>query len=384
MERPQSVEIGGSMKRIASLIFHAPLGDTNAERLVEGGRWAATLDLARRLRAAGLSENYVLTPTPGRCPGGADAIAFLPTAAEAFDFGRVLKRAIAELGLDGVLYFGSGAGGLLSEGELARLIEFARGGATRGLFNNFYSCDFCSVSGARELLRIDLPAIDNPLGFSLADAGIPCFSLARNAATQFDIDTPADLFLLERSGLGGPALQQYCAALEMEHPTLDRALGCLTDRAAVTCLVGRLSPVTWSHFEAEVACRTSALVEGRGMRAGSSPHVPWLRQALSDDGPEAFFDRLARSCDAAWIDTRPLLPATEAGPPASERFSSDLFDVSGVIDPAWRAFTAAALRARVPVVLGGHSVVSGGLYLAAAACWKGRDVARRLHPEPFV
>jgi hypothetical protein len=112
--------------------------------------------------------------------------------------------------------------------------------------------------------------------------------------------------------------------------------------------------------------------------------VPWLRQVLIDDGPEAFFDRLSRSCDAAWIDTRPLLAAAEACPAPGERFSSDLFDAAGIVDPAWRAFTLAALRARVPVVLGGHSVVSGGLYLAADACWKGRNVVRRLHPEPFV
>ncbi len=373
------------MKRVASLIFHAPFGDTDAERLVEGGRWAATLGLARRLRAAGLSENYVLTPTPGRCPDGGDAVAFLPTDSEAFHFGRALQQWIARLNLDGILYFGSGAGGLLSAEELVRLVEFARGDVTRGLFNNFYSCDFCSVSGARELLKFDLPAIDNPLGFSLADAGVPCLSLARTAATQFDIDTPTDLFLLERSGLGGRELRGYCATIMKEHPTLDRALACFTDRSAVTCLVGRLSPVTWSHLETEVACRTSALVEGRGMRAGASLHEPWLRQALADDGPEAFFDRLARSCDAAWIDTRPLLIAAEAAcPDAGERFSSDLFDVAGIAHPAWRAFTIAALRARIPVVLGGHSLVSGGLYLAAKACWKGRNVVRRLHPEPFV
>jgi hypothetical protein len=373
------------MTRVASLIFHAPFGDTDAERLVEGGRWAATLGLARRLHAAGLPENYVLAPALERCTGGADAITFLSTEAEAFHFGRSLQQWIARLDLDGILYFGSGAGGLLSEKELARLVEFAHGDATRGLFNNFYSCDFCSVSGARSLLKLDLPAIDNPLGFSLADAGIPCFSLARTAATQFDIDTPTDLFLLERSGLADRELQEYCTATAKEHPTLDRALACLTDRSAVTCLVGRLSPVTWSHLETEVACRTSALVEGRGMRAGASPHEPWLHQALADDGPEAFFDRLARSCDAAWIDTRPLLGAAQAaGPGAGERFSSDLFDVAGIVHPAWRAFTIAALRARVPVVLGGHSLVSGGLYLAAKACWKGRNVVRRLHPEPFV
>ncbi|MCX6101595.1 MAG: hypothetical protein NTV92_09335 [Candidatus Bipolaricaulota bacterium] len=244
------------MNRVAGLVFHAPLGDTSGERLVENGRWAATLGLARRLRAAGMAEVYVVTPNAERCLGGADAVTFLPSeVGQEFHFGNTLRGLITQLDLDGVLYFGSGSGGLLSEAELGRLIEFAGGEPPRGLFNNFYSCDFCSLSGAREVTRLELPGIDNPLGFALADAGIPCFSLARTATTQFDIDTPTDLLLLARSHLGSPELREYCASIEIGHPTLDRALAVLTDRSSVTSVVGRLSPVTWSHFETQAACR---------------------------------------------------------------------------------------------------------------------------------
>ncbi len=120
------------------------------------------------------------------------------------------------------------------------------------------------------------------------------------------------------------------------------------------------------------------------MRAGASRHVPWLRQVLLDDGPDAFFGRLAKACDAAWIDTRPLLAGMGSLPPAADRFASDLFLVEDILDPVWKSFTDAARRAPFPVVLGGHSLVSGGLYLAAEACWKGRNLLRRLHPEPFA
>jgi hypothetical protein len=179
-------------------------------------------------------------------------------------------------------------------------------------------------------------------------------------------------------------LRAHCARLEIEHPTLDRALEILTDRTALTLLVGRLSPLTWSQFETEVACRTSALSEGRGLRAHATRYAPWLRQAVTQDGPRVVFERLEEACDAAWIDSRPLL--TEAGrmPPAGDRFASDLFRPDEISDPAWRDFTLAARDARIPIVLGGHSLVSGDLYLAADACWKGRNLARRLHPEPFV
>jgi hypothetical protein len=372
------------MRRVAGLIFHAPLGESRGERLVEAGRWASALGLARRLRAAGLDEVYIVTPSVGRWPGAEGVAEFILSETADFHFGKVFARLIARLELHGVLYFGSGAGGLLAEEDLGRLVEFAGEETSRALFNNFYSCDFCSVSDAQRLLRVDLPAIDNPLGFALSDAGIPCLSLPRTAATQFDIDTPTDLLLLARSGLGSPELTAFCTTVKQFHPTLDRALATLTDRSAVTCLVGRVSPVTWSQFETQVACRTSALVEGRGMRAGASPHVPWLRQSLVCDGPDVFFDRLAGACDAAWIDTRPLLSAPDSLPPAAIRFSSDLFLSRDVLDPAWRAFTDAARGSSIPIVLGGHSLVSGGLYLAAEACWKGRNLLRRLHPGPFA
>jgi hypothetical protein len=371
------------MKRVAAILFHAPLGESHVERFVERGRWAGALGLARRLREVGLGEVYVATPDPERCPGGDEHASFLRTPAAGFHFGHALAQSCAELRLDGVLYFGGGAGGLLAEADLVRLVESASGDAPRAVLNNFYSCDFCSISCVGEALGGDLPDIDNPLGFALADAGVPCFALARSAETQFDIDTPTDLHILARSGRGDRELRTFSAGIETPHPSLERALARLTDRTATTTLIGRLSPVTWGHFEVDVACRTSALVEGRGMRAGPADRTPWLRQVLQSDGPTAFFDRLARSSDAAWIDTRPILGTREELPQASDRFASDLFLVDEICDPIWRAFTEAALRSPIPIVLGGHSLVSGGLYLAAEACWKGRNLARRLHPKPF-
>lgn len=373
------------VKRIAAAVFHAPHGGSRGEQLVEQGRLAAALDLTGRLREAGLEAVYIVTPNSAHRQNGAEGVEFLDSGdPAAFHFGRCLQDLVRRFKLDGVLYFGSGAGVLLSESELDRMVEFARGEGPRALFNNFYSCDFCAISGAPSLLRVELPEIDNPLGFVLADAEFRCFALPRSAATQFDIDTPIDVLLLQRSRVPEGALHRFLSSFQVPHPSLDRALAVWTDRSAVACVVGRLSPVTWSHIETQVACRTSALVEGRGMRAGVGPHVPWIRQALSVDGPAVFFDRLGRSCDAAWIDSRPLLGATDADPPAQTRFASDLFEIDEVADAGWRAFTEAARDARIPVVLGGHGLVSGGLYLAAEACWNGRNLARRLHPEPFV
>jgi hypothetical protein len=44
-----------------------------------------------------------------------------------------------------------------------------------------------------------------------------------------------------------------------------------------------------------------------------------------------------------------------------------------VEQPYLREFTHAAVEAPLPVILGGHSLVSGGLMLLTEAAWKAED-----------
>jgi len=44
-------------------------------------------------------------------------------------------------------------------------------------------------------------------------------------------------------------------------------------------------------------------------------------------------------------------------------------------DPFLRDFTRAALEAPIPVLLGGHSLMSGGLMALNEYAWKQRDIA---------
>ena len=373
------------MKRIVAAIFHAPIGTTEAERFVEAGRLASTEDLIRILRPS-VDEILVVTPgsngvEPSRLP---DVRLLHPDPDRPFHLGDTLKRLVREYHIDALLYFGSGSGGLLSSDSIDTLIAFAEREEPGALFNNFYSCDFAVFAPACSLLTATLPATDNGLGFALSDAGIRCFPLLRSVETEFDIDTPTDLILLRAAGRGGANVQRFLEANAFEHPTLSTVCGRLGDRSSFVHLCGRINPTTWGTFERQVACRTAGVVEGRGMRAYGDFRPLLLPRILREDGPAAFFERLAEIADAAVIDTRPLLAIDGRLPLASARFASDLFRIEEVDDSHWRAFTEAAVNAPIPVLLGGHSLVSGGLYLLAEASWKGRDLIRRLHPEPFT
>ncbi len=373
------------MNRIAAAIFHAPLGTTEAERFVEVGRLASTEDLIRILRPS-VDEILVVTrdgdaAEPSR---PLDVHLVHPDLGRPFHLGDTLKQLVREYDVDALLYFGSGSGGLLSSDSLDTLIAFAEREDPGALFNNFYSCDFAVFASASSLLTATLPASDNGLGFALSDAGIRCFPLLRSVETEFDIDTPTDLILLRASGRGGASVRRFLETSAFEHPTLSAVCKRLADRSSFVHLSGRINPTTWGTFERQVACRTAGVVEGRGMRAYGNSHPLLLQRILREDGPAAFFERLAEITDAAVIDTRPLLAIDGRVPPTSDRFASDLFRVEEVNDPRWRAFTQAAVDAPIPVLLGGHSLVSGGLYLLAEASWKGRALIRRLHPEPFT
>jgi len=371
------------MKSVRAVIFHAPCGDSPLERLVEAAQRANAVDLVNRLQSVGCHAVDFVTS-----PKAADAVPpetmpLLCNSDAEFHFGDTLRRLIESHQPDGLLYFGSGSGALLEAGQIARLAAFAQNADRGGLFNNFYSCDYAAIARPKDLIPLALPAIDNALGFAMADAGLPCHALPRDRSTQCDIDTPIDLLLLHRTTSGGSCLQSYLSDAMPSHPTIDAVLPLLTNRAAVVALAGRVNPVIWSHFEREVACRTSAYVEGRGMRSAGTPHIPLLAAAVREDAGRTFFRRLARAADAAIIDSRVLLAQHGVLPEKTDRFSSDWFRPASIGDSLWREFTEQAAAAEIPVLLGGHSLVSGGLYLLADACWKGSELPRRLHPDPY-
>jgi hypothetical protein len=371
------------MRPIAGLLLHASFGNSPGERFVDRGRQASTRDLVNTLRAAGLERLILFSASPELTSAlrGAGIRCVASDRVPDFHFGRTLQSVIRDEHLDGMVYFGSGSGPLLTGDQARTLVRFAGRDEPGALFNNFYSCDFCAVAGAQRLLDLHLPSIDNPLGFSLSDQGFPCFNLPRDLATQVDIDTPIDLCLLAADRRGGPALRAFLDEERPIYPPLAELIELLTDRSARLAVFGRVHPATWGHLEDAVACRTIVYSEGRGMRASPQKRPLFLQEIRDRFGVERFLASLASCADGALLDTRPLLARGRTLPPAADRFACDLFDAEAVHDPLWAAFTRAVQESDLPVLLGGHSLVSGGLYLLAELAWKERDLRRRLRPE---
>ena len=171
------------------------------------------------------------------------------------------------------------------------------------------------------------------------------------------------------------------------------------DRRAELVVAGRTSAATLRWLETAAHARVRALVEERGMRAasvlaqagdrsgpGRSP-ASMLGLLLDRDGPASLGGHLERLGDAAVVDSRVLLAhrfgADERDwPPAEDRFASDLLLPDRVADPWLRDLTASVVGARIPVALGGHTLVGPGLRLLLAN--EPMDLSAGLRREPPI
>jgi hypothetical protein len=273
-------------------------------------------------------------------------------------------------------------------------VEVAAGPGGHALANNRYSADVVTISRAADLAGLPPLPADNALPRWLEErAGVAVADLRSHWRLGVDIDTPLDLLML---GLGGP-LAGTAATAPLIGERLAALSEVLTNRRAELLVAGRVSATTLRWLESGVACRVRALVEERGLRAasrlaqsgattGSRPPRSVLGELLDRDGPESLARTVARLADAAVIDTRVLLahrhgadeaPSSAApslaaaSPPAAwpvpeDRFASDLLLPATIADRWLRALTESAIASDVPILLGGHTAVNGGLRLHAA------------------
>jgi hypothetical protein len=410
------------VRPVLVLIFH-PAAPPDAGPLVRALA-EARRSLAERQRvaflAAGADEVKVVAGPPdglsfgerlgaevrawakGRGAGGAAGGAAGRAGGAA---GRVGGAAGRAGGAGGAVVLGSGSIPLARAADLRRLVEVAAGPGGHALANNRYSADVVAVSRAADLAELPPLPADNALPRWLEErAGVAVADLRSRWRLSVDIDSPLDLLILNAGGAGpgaGRAGRGEAGAgvFHGTAPLVGERLAALaevmTNRRAELLIAGRVSATTLRWLESGVACRVRALVEERGLRAasrlaqagattGSRPPRSVLGELLDRDGPESLARTVATLADAAVIDTRVLLAHRHgaedgAWPPAEDRFASDLLLPASIADPWLRALTASAAGSSPiaapavaatspsdrPILLGGHTLVNGGLRLLA-------------------
>ncbi len=364
------------MPRTVAFLF-----DSGGPDLVGRARTAAAQALLRRLADhPAVDETVIATPNPGHWEN--EPVAVAPDPPGPWRFGARFTELVRKFKPDRLIYFSAGSGFLLSEPLLDRLITAEPTSSPYAVLNNFYSTDFgllAPPAAVGDLTR------DNPIGARLWQAGYTCYELPRSAGTLFDIDTPGELSLLALDTALPPRLREVLATV----PTA-RAQGLLdvlVDADKELVLLGRVGGHLARFVERETACRARILSEERGMESSGRAERGAVRSLIGAlhhgrTVPE-LVELLSQFGDAVVWDTRVLMAHFGFWPPPAERFASDLLDPLQVTNPTLRELTAACAGASVPFLLGGHALVSGGMYLAVELAWVNTDRAARFRPLPF-
>jgi hypothetical protein len=344
---------------------------------VAGVRIAVARRTAREALAAGFGGVVIATDAPGDFGGlPAEVEVEEDRPGERFGFLARLQSLIARRGIERPVVMGSGSLPLLGAAQFAEIAARLMSREPGAVTNNFYSSDVAGWTPGSAIERVSDAERDNVLPRRLRDqAGLRSTVLKRTIETTFDLDTPSDIIVL--------ALQENlpaeirAAIPAIDYPVLhyQAVMKVLCDPQAQIVVAGRVSSAAWQYLETETACRVRLLSEERGLATAAPGHRARsvLGFLLESVGTETFFERVAELGDAAVIDTRVLEAHVGVSPSREDRFESDLYRWRAIEDPFLREFTWAARRAPKPVLLGGHSLVSGGLMALTDAAWREND-----------
>lgn len=355
-------------------------GSTPQEQLVRDAQRANVRDLLHLLRANRVEQIVLAAPQTDWLSDDRDLIRAddLPNAP--FHFGQRLAALISAYRYDPALYFGGGSTPLLDSTLMETVVGIVTQAASGSsnlpdrlaLTNNLHSSDWIGFTqAARALPIVADQRRDNSIAWALRENGgyeVRALSALR-PATSFDIDTPTDLALLAQHPDILPNLRAVLDDVRLTSIPIEAVLSVLRQNGKTVALIGRVSPMAWSALNRVCQVWTRVIAEERGMVASEREARGEVRSLLlpmlESLGMEGFFAQLAELADAVLFDTRVLFAARGMAPSAADRYASDLLWHWAIEDEWLRAFTFAAATAPIPVVLGGHSLVSGGLHALA-------------------
>ncbi|OLC52706.1 MAG: hypothetical protein AUH85_16280 [Chloroflexi bacterium 13_1_40CM_4_68_4] len=364
---------------VAFILFFGGNASTPIERRLDAVRLAIAVHLLRAASKAQFDPLLVVSPDPTVHDALARYAEVLRPSTTPFHLGHELQRIARDRRLDRLCVTGAGYGALVSAADLRALRERVDGADEVLISNNYYSGDLVAFAPAKALDALDLPATDNPLPRLLhQQAGLPNHELPRGAAWLLDVDTPTDATILARDMRCPPEVRAAGTWEREIGPHIDRIAGLFVTPDVEVVVAGRVGAPVWSFLETQTACRVRMLSEERGMQAAGRDAAGAARTVLGflyeQLGPDRFFARMAELGQGLILDSRVLFAHLGLRPSAADRFASDVFDAGAIAEPKLRAFTEAASAAPIPVLLGGHSVVSGALFTLAELAWQ-RPVA---------
>lgn len=362
-------------------------------------RQAIVLDNITRAKAAGADRLIVVTDRPGlmeqAARKGALVVETPVGAAHPFHFGNALKEVCQSMNIqdEAIVCLGGGTGALMREDDwrlvFKKVLNNGSGGGSGSgdgnyssdggvvTANSIFSSDIIGFRPSDTVYLAQSMPLDNQLAWTLNEAGLCYQPLPRTTAFTFDIDTPVDAILAGfHPDLGNAAAQvardggRFAQSLT---ENTRQIVGVLREGQGEIFIFGRVSASTLQMLEKGTKCRVRAFIEERGMRAlGREQNAfSMLGACIAQNGAEWFLNQLAMCCRAALIDTRVLYAHMKLALPEEERFYADLGLHSQVSERFAADLANAIENAPLPILTGGHSLVTGGLMVLLELASKG-------------
>lgn len=359
------------------IILEGGTAGTAIEEDMTAVRKAVVLDSVEKMRETpGIDQVILGTNYPDLAREAEPLGAEIDFNQEPFHFGHRILGLIARHDLKNVFYMGGAAAPLIRRDELAWVAKHLKEEKNLAILNNPQSPDMVAFTPASAMSLIPPPANDNELGYALTDiAGLRRVLIPNSPWVSFDLDTPTDLAILSLQPTAGrrtsEALRRIGFAGELDElaRTMARVRSMFSVIGSEIALIGRVGPPVWAFLNMNVMVRFRVFSEERGMKAlgrqDRGEVVSLLGHLIDREGPEAFFAYLATMCQAAFFDSRVLFAHWKEKVSDWDRFQSDLGRFDLIKDHRVREFTRAAREAPIPIILGGHALVSGGLWILA-------------------
>ncbi len=356
--------------RLAAVIFEGGAPRHAVVREMTRLRHAVVQDTIERLQAVPVVDEIILCTNYPELSQAALALGVtVVTGTSPFHFGETLQAIVRQAKCDGVIYLGGAAAPLLSIEELEQLAKGVRERAPVVITNNPQSADIVAFAPAASVLAIAPPANDNVLAALLRQGGLTREFMPHSAGVHFDLDTPSDALVLALSPHVGRRTRAALDALPWDDARLRQALARMRAIHCECALIGRVNPAVMAQLNRHTFMRLRVFSEERGMKAldreAQGTVVSLLGHYLAAVGPRRFFRDLSRTCDVCFMDTRVLFGHFKLKLSEEIRFLSDLGRYQEIAHPWLREFTQAAVEADIPVLLGGHSLVSGCMWVIA-------------------
>lgn len=368
----------------ALVIFEGGRARAMPERMLQKAREAIVLEHIEKAVESGAFSTIIVCTNRAEFAKEAKALGAeidKDTPGEPFHFGLRLQHLIRERDLQAVCCMGGGAAPLITVDELRYIGQLFDEHERFVAANNVHSADIVAFAPADEVLRLPPPPMDNSLALALHhEADLPLITLPRTLGLHFDVDTPSDLLVLAVHPDRGPRVAASLEPFAVDLAPFEAAKATLLNPGVDVFIYGRVGSLLFSYLDERTRCRIRLLSEERSMKSLGRDVRGEVRSLLGfmleNVGMPGLIRMWEQMCSTVFVDTRVLMAHAQGELSPADRFYSDLKMPQRIKNPWLRDLTAATLETDLPVLLGGHGLVHGGIWaLVDAAYREGYDVS---------